>query len=95
MSFRHLKLSKDVVELVSGLPPVMKKKIRAGLEAILENPHEGKPLREELGGLWTLRMGRFRIVYRIQESVLEVVAIGPRESIYQETARRLMKGGSR
>lgn len=95
MSSRRLKLSKELVDFISRLAPVMKKKVRAGLEAVIENPHEGKPLREELAGLWTLRVGRFRIIYRVQDSFLEIVAIGPRELIYQETARRLVRAGSK
>lgn len=91
MSFRRLKLPRELADFVSGLPPVIKKKVRAGLEAILTNPQEGKPLREELAGLWTLRVGRFRIVYRIQDSLLEIVAVGPRESVYQEAALRLSR----
>ena len=55
----------------------------------LTNPHEGKPLRAELAGLWSLRVGRFRIIYRWFEDILEIIAVGPRESIYPAVAEKL------
>ena len=62
--------------------------MRAGLEAVLEQPTIGKPLKDELAGLRSLRLGRLRLVYRSGEGrVVEVVALGPRRSIYEETLR--------
>jgi mRNA-degrading endonuclease RelE of RelBE toxin-antitoxin system len=43
--------------------------------------------------LRVLRIGRFRIVYRIAaRGLIELVAIGPRRSIYEETLRLLCRG---
>lgn len=66
------------------LPPSLKSQIRAGLEAIQEDPHIGKPLKDELRGLWSYRVSRYRIVYRIDHRVIEVqvVDLGPRTIIY-------------
>ena len=49
----------------------------------------GKSLREEFEGVQSLRVNRLRIVYRIvvEERTVDVVAIGPRASIYQENLR--------
>ncbi|MBI3317346.1 MAG: type II toxin-antitoxin system RelE/ParE family toxin [Candidatus Omnitrophica bacterium] len=67
------------------LPPTLKKMIRAGLEAIKENPHMGKTLKDELKGLWSYRVNRYRIVYRIEHSRIEVqvIDLSPRAIIYQ------------
>ena len=35
----------------------------------------GKPLRRELGGLWTARRGTFRALYRIDDARHEVVVL--------------------
>ena len=67
---------------------MLKRKVRAALEALLEDPYAGEALRNELRGLRSYRVGRFRIIYRIGED-LELVAFGPRDSIYLETYRRL------
>lgn len=76
--------------LIRSLHPTIKRKVRAALQAIVEVPASGKPLKEELAGLRSYRIGRFRIVYRIAENrSIEIVAIGPRSYIYQETYRRV------
>ncbi len=90
--FCQLRLPASVAELVRSLHPEIKKKVRAALQAISQQPKVGKPLKEELSGLRSYRMGRFRIVYRTTEDrVIEVVAIGPRTHIYQETVRLVQR----
>jgi len=81
-----IRLPDDLAELIRGLHPELKGRFKAALAMILAAPHCGKPLREELKGLYTFRVKRMRIVYRIGAGkVVEVVAIGPRRSIYEET----------
>ncbi len=82
-----------VVALIRGLHPEIKSKVRAGLDAVRANPSsEGKALKRELEGLRSFRVGRFRIVYRIRSAtVIELVAIGPRRIIYEETLRLLKR----
>jgi len=80
-----LRVPDSVADLIRGLHPYLKKKIKSSLKIILSNPEEGKPLRDELAGLKSFRVSRFRIVYRVRKNVVEIVAIGPRERIYEET----------
>ena len=80
-----LRVPDSVADLIRGLHPHLKKKIKSSLKIILSNPEEGKPLRDELAGLKSFRVSRFRIVYRVRKNVVEIVAIGPRERIYEET----------
>ena len=35
----------------------------------------GKPLRDELAGIWTARRGTYRVLYRIHEDAHEVVVL--------------------
>ena len=58
---------------------------------ILDNPEEGKELRFELSGFRSFRVSRFRIIYRIRSKAIEIVAIGPRASVYRETLQILRK----
>ena len=49
---------------------------------------------EELSGLRSLRVRSFRIIYRMKDAEqIELVAIGPRERIYEETFRLIQKAG--
>ena len=90
-----LRIPDKVAELIRGMHPEIKKKIKASLKAILIDPHVGKALKNELAGLRSFRASKFRIVYRIaKDNVIEMVAVGPRKSIYEETFRLLSKKGS-
>jgi len=87
-----LKVPDDVARLIRKMHPDLKKKIKASLQIILYNPETGKALKDELKGLRSFRVSRFRIVYRISsEKLIEIIAIGPREQIYEETFLILKK----
>ena len=44
--------------------------------ALLANPHRvGKPLRNDLDGIWSARRGTYRVLYRIREDSREVVVL--------------------
>ena len=85
----RLRIPDDVARLIRGLHPDLKKKVRAAVQAILNDPGSGKALKEELGGLRSYRVGRFRIIYRSKSDLIDIVAIGPRRVIYIETYRRV------
>lgn len=83
-----LRIPDEVARLVRHLHPTIKRKVRTALGAILEAPACGKPLKEKLTGLRSYRIGRYGIVYRLaNDYAVEVVAIGPRKYIYEETYR--------
>ena len=96
---RRLRIPDEVASLVRTLHPDIKRKVRVALGEVLEDPGAGKALKDELEGLHSYPVGRIRIVYReTSRERIEVVAIGPRTSIYQETYRlvkRDRKGGRR
>jgi mRNA interferase RelE/StbE len=83
----------DIAELILTMHPHLKKKFKASLRIILTDPLSGKSLKDELAGLRSFRVGKIRIIYRISRNKqIEVVAVGPRERIYEETFRLLNKG---
>jgi mRNA interferase RelE/StbE len=83
-----LVVPKDVRELIRTMHPSLKRKVKASLKIILSDPSSGKALMDELSGLRSFRISSFRIIYRIKEPrQIELVAIGPRERIYEETFR--------
>ena len=57
------------------------------------DPQSGKALKDELEGLQSFKVGKFRVVYTISKNkgIIEVVAIGPRKTIYEETLKLLRK----
>ena len=87
-----LRIPDDTVSLIRGLHPQLKKKIRAALQEITDNPHTGKALKDELKELWSYRMKRIRIIYRFtSKKYIDIIALGPRNNIYKETYKLLKK----
>jgi mRNA interferase RelE/StbE len=87
-----LVVPKDVRELIRTMHPFLKKKVKASLKIILSEPYLGKALMDELSGLRSFRISSFRIIYRIKgPEQVELIAIGPRERIYEETFRIIQK----
>ncbi|MEE4607843.1 MAG: type II toxin-antitoxin system RelE/ParE family toxin [Desulfobacteraceae bacterium] len=81
-----------LAERIRHLHPRLRRKVRAGFDRIQSDPLAGKPLKEELTGLRSLRLGRFRMVYRIAgPDEIQIVAVGPRAVIYQETYRLIRR----
>lgn len=53
---------------------------------LLENPHRvGRELRGELTGIWSVRRGDFRVLYRIDEArrEVQVLRIDHRRDVYR------------
>ena len=63
----------------------LKKRIRQNIEQILVNPHIGIPLIGNLIGLHKKRVGKYRIIYEINDKSKIVIFhdVGPRKSIYK------------
>ena len=87
-----LKIPKDTVSLIRGLHPQLKKKIKTALQEITNDPHTGKTLKGELKGLWSYRIKRIRIIYSLtSKKYIDIIAIGPRKNIYEETYKLLKR----
>ncbi|MEX1347887.1 MAG: type II toxin-antitoxin system RelE/ParE family toxin [Desulfobacterales bacterium] len=87
-----IRVPDEIADLIRGSHPQLKRKIKAGLKHILADPQTGKSLKDELIGLKSYRVSRFRIIYRIStENIIDLVAIGPRKTIYEETFRIVKK----
>lgn len=84
-----LKVTDKTAELIRSLHPEIKKTVKTALKSIIEHPYIGKSLTDELAGLRSYRAKRFRIIYRFIEGAkqIDIVAVGPRKTIYEETFR--------
>ena len=49
------------------------------------DPFVGKPLRAGLKGLWSLRVGKYRVVYKVvrEEGIVQLITIGHRKKVYR------------
>ena len=96
MTSQHkLKTSLEIRDLIRRLHPQLKQKVRIALLEIIDDPLCGKALRGELQGLRSFRVSKFRIIYRLVSDVIEIIALGPRRSIYEETLRLLKRADTK
>jgi len=91
MAVATLRVPAEIRSLIRRMHPQLKRKVRAALADILADPACGKALKEELEGYWSLPIGRTRIIYRPDEGVIEIVAIGPRQTIYEDAFRQIIR----
>lgn len=70
-------------EDIPRLSKAVRQRIRKAIEQRLANaPHEyGQPLRKTLKGYWKLRVGDYRVVYRIEKQTVVVLGIRHRKDI--------------
>jgi mRNA interferase RelE/StbE len=51
----------------------------------------GRPLRGTLKGYWKLRVGNYRIVFKLAGNEIRILAIIDRKTVYQQTEKRIAK----
>ena len=66
--------------------PEIKKRIQKEIELKLRDRPElfGKPLRKSLKGYRRLRIGSYRVLFKIDNSFVKIVFIGMKPDVYQE-----------
>ncbi|RJQ42088.1 MAG: type II toxin-antitoxin system RelE/ParE family toxin [Gaiellales bacterium] len=69
----------------------VRERIRRAIESrLMTAPHEyGEPLRKTLRGYWKLRIGDYRVVFRVLGDEILILGICHRKEIYPLMERRL------
>ena len=87
MAARRAVFLEQARDAVRALPPDVKRRVRAAVDELTLDPTRGEPLSGELGGLLRSRVGQYRVVYRATANAVEIVAVGPRRTIYVDLER--------
>ena len=75
--------------------PLLDAKLRTRIKNAIESrlkiaPHlYGEPLRKTLRGYWKLRVGDYRVVFKIVDEEVWVLGIIHRKKVYEEIKKRL------
>ena len=79
-------IRKDIPKLSSKA----KKQIKKAIEEKLTYKPEtfGKPLRRSKKGYRSLRIGNYRVIFRIENKLIKIFAIGHRSIVYEENQQR-------
>ena len=69
----------------------LRSRIKKAIEMRLtEAPHlYGEPLRKTLSGYWKLRVGDFRVIFRIKGKEVWILGVIHRKKVYEMIGRRL------
>lgn len=80
-----------VVEDIPSLDASWRLRIQHAIESKLTTEPEvfGKPLRRSLKGYRKLRIGDYRAIFRIEESIVKIFIIGHRSRVYQMIRKRV------
>ncbi|MDP3730416.1 MAG: type II toxin-antitoxin system RelE/ParE family toxin [Candidatus Omnitrophota bacterium] len=78
-------------EDLRDIPANIKSRISKAIETrLLRDPVMfGQPLRQSLKGYRKLRVGDWRVIYRVEHSSIIILIIGNRKDVYQEVFRRI------
>ena len=73
------------------LDKMWRRKIRDSVRSKLTTAPElfGVPLRQTLGGLRKLRIGDYRVIYRIEKKVVQILIISHRSVVYKDILKRI------
>lgn len=76
---------------LSKIPQNIKESIRRAIEErLMQEPFMvGEPLRHSLKGHRKLRVGDYRVIYRIQGTTIIIMKIGHRKEVYSQVFSRL------
>jgi mRNA interferase RelE/StbE len=87
----RIEMPRVLRDLIRHLPPELKAKVKITLRSISDDPCRAKELRDELARLRSYRVARFRVIYRIVGSIVQIVALGSRADIYERAAAELSR----
>lgn len=72
------------------MDPQVKRRIRAAIRSKLSDEPESfaKPLAYTRQGLWSLRVGPWRVIFALREDAVWVLRIGHRKDVYRDLEGR-------
>ena len=81
----HILYSETSRKQIRRLHPQIKSATKSSIERLQENPFTGKRLEKDISGYLSIRMKRFRIIYKINEDDhnVEIHHVGHRKDIYE------------
>ena len=83
MTARPLQFSSSAQRFIAGLHPPLQARIENALIEIATNPRAGKPLKGDLKGNYSQRVGDWRIIYGIEKTAIYVKDIRHRREVYR------------
>jgi mRNA interferase RelE/StbE len=82
----HPEAKEDLAQLDGRI----RKRIKTAIESRLATaPHRyGEPLRKTLKGYWKLRVGDYRVVFKVMENEIWILGVIHRKEVYEKIGKR-------
>lgn len=90
----RVRVPNEIRDLISRLNPDTKRRVRAALEEVVDDPDTGMALAGQLAGYRRIRIGGWRIVYRVERTTIQIHAIGRRSTVYADLIARIEHRGT-
>jgi mRNA interferase RelE/StbE len=87
----QIKYHPDVKDIdIPALNKNLKNRIKKAIESrLMTEPHNyGEPLRKTLKGYWKLRVGDYRVVFKIVKIEIWILGIIHRKKVYNQIEKR-------
>ncbi len=80
----ELRFTRRAVRDIRKMTPDLRRRLEIALDQLIDDPQAGDPLHGDWEGYWKLRMGDYRIIYRIvNPHVAEVQYVRHRREAYR------------
>ncbi len=83
----HHDIPRDIVSIPRNIRDIIRHAIETRLA--VDPLHYGVPLRRSLQGYRKLRVGDYRVIYRISGATVIVLMIGQRKDVYSRVEKRI------
>lgn len=83
MSRYRIQIQRDVLKSLKRMDGRFKHRFESTLKELLDDPFRFKPLRYDLKGLYSARIGSFRIIYEIEGDTITIYAFEHRRRAYR------------
>jgi mRNA interferase RelE/StbE len=80
-----IRISQKAANEIQKIPYPHQKAIVLAMAEIKDDPLSGKPLTRELTGLFSFRVGVYRIIYKVhkKDKIIDILSAGHRSTIYK------------
>jgi mRNA interferase RelE/StbE len=78
----EVKFAPRFLKEIKALDREVQVRILREINSLKTNPYVGKPLRGEWKGVYSLRIGDYRVLYQIKENKVFLLVVGHRKRVY-------------
>lgn len=84
----RITISRESKAALAQLDIHVRRAIKKSIKKLGQNPLVGKGLTEKLEGFFSLRVGKYRVIYTIGQGTVDIVTVGHRRDIYTQLRTR-------